>query len=57
MKLVLMSGVAIDEALVRDATQAGFDACIDKSGGARPLAPPHSNRHWPVSRTLQLQRR
>ena len=30
MKLVLMSGVAMDEALVRDATQAGFDACIDK---------------------------
>src|SRR6185503_10771108 len=29
-KLILMSGVAIDEALVRDATQAGFDACIDK---------------------------
>jgi PAS domain S-box-containing protein len=30
MKLILMSGVAMDEALVRDATQAGFDACIDK---------------------------
>jgi CheY-like chemotaxis protein len=30
MKLVLMSGVAIDETLARDAKQAGFDACIDK---------------------------
>jgi len=30
MKLILMSGVAIDEALVGDATKAGFDACIDK---------------------------
>jgi CheY-like chemotaxis protein len=30
MKLILMSGVAIDETLARDAKQAGFDACIDK---------------------------
>jgi PAS domain S-box-containing protein len=30
MKLVLMSGVSIDETLTRDAKQAGFDACIDK---------------------------
>jgi CheY-like chemotaxis protein len=30
MKLVLMSGVALDEALATDARQAGFDACIDK---------------------------
>ncbi len=30
MKLILMSGVTIDETLARDAKQAGFDACIDK---------------------------
>ena len=30
MKLVLMSGVSIDETLTRDARRAGFDACIDK---------------------------
>ena len=30
LKLVLMSGVTIDETLERDAKQAGFDACIDK---------------------------
>jgi PAS domain S-box-containing protein len=30
MKLVLMSGVSIDETLTRDAKQAGFDSCIDK---------------------------
>ena len=30
MKLVLMSGVSIDESLARDARQAGFDDCIDK---------------------------
>ena len=30
LRLVLMSGVAIDETLTRDARQAGFDACIDK---------------------------
>jgi len=30
MKLILMSGVTIDETLERDAKQAGFDACIDK---------------------------
>jgi CheY-like chemotaxis protein len=31
MKLILMSGVTIDETLERDAKQAGFDACIDKA--------------------------
>jgi CheY-like chemotaxis protein len=30
MRLVLMSGVSLDEALRRHAAQAGFDACIDK---------------------------
>jgi CheY-like chemotaxis protein len=30
MKLILMSGVSIDETLARDAKLAGFDACIDK---------------------------
>jgi PAS domain S-box-containing protein len=30
MKLVMMSGVLIDEALSEDAKRAGFDACIDK---------------------------
>jgi len=30
MKLILMSGLALDEALAKDAKQAGFDACIDK---------------------------
>ena len=30
MKLILMSGVTIDETLARDAKLAGFDACIDK---------------------------
>lgn len=30
MKLVLMSGVGIDDTLTREAQQAGFDACIDK---------------------------
>lgn len=30
MKLILMSGISIDESLTQDAMQAGFDACIDK---------------------------
>jgi len=30
MKLVMMSGVVIDEALTQDAKRVGFDACIDK---------------------------
>jgi CheY-like chemotaxis protein len=30
MKLVLMSGMSLDESLAQDARKAGFDACIDK---------------------------
>jgi CheY-like chemotaxis protein len=30
MRLVLMSGVSLDEPLRREAEKAGFDACIDK---------------------------
>ena len=34
MKLILMSGMSMDESLAQDAKKAGFDACIDK--GAEP---------------------